>query len=269
MIHPAFPRRHKTAPWDEARRNLPSPEGLRIVLIPDETFSAMKKNGRNEKPQSPVKKNPSPGIHAVARASSPGKAAARPPRKKGHLHNPVYDIAALVFHQRGYDSTSMSDIAKAAGLTKAGLYHHIASKEQLLYTILDYGMDLTDEIVVAPVEQIQNPDERLRQMIERHLRLILQEMNHEVTVILHEDKSLTGAYRRKINQRKKAYIHFVEGLVGDVLKAHHRKDLDPLVSAFALLGMINWCYQWYRPDGRITIPQLVKGITSIFLNGIA
>ena len=188
--------------------------------------------------------------------------------KKKFLHNPIYDIAAQVFHQRGYDSTSMSDVAKAAGLTKAGLYHHIASKEQLLYTILDYGMDLTDEIVVEPVRRLKNPTGRLKQMIERHLRLILQEMNHEVTVILHEDKSLSGALRRKINQRKKAYIHFVESLVRDVLKEHHRKDLDPLVCAFALLGMINWSYQWYRPEGRITIPHLVKGITDLFFNGV-
>jgi AcrR family transcriptional regulator len=184
------------------------------------------------------------------------------------LHNPICDIAARVFHERGYDSTSMNDIARAAGLTKAGLYHHIASKEHLLYTVLDYGMDLTDQVVVEPVQFWNDPTERLKQMIERHLRLILQERNHEVTVILHEDKSLKGTLRRKIDDRKKAYIHFVEELVRAVLKQQGRKDVDPRIAAFALLGMINWCYQWYRPGGRISVPRLVKGITDVFLNGI-
>jgi len=189
-------------------------------------------------------------------------------RHKNRLHNPIYDIAARVIHQRGYDSTSMSDVAKAAGLTKAGLYHHVASKEQLLYTILDYGMDLTDEVVIRPVQALRDPMERLRQMIERHLRLILQERNHEVTVILHEDKSLKGAMRRKISERKKAYIRFVEGVIRDVLKQQGRKEIDPRLAAFGLLGMMNWCYQWYRPGGRISLPQLVRGMTRIFLGGI-
>jgi len=162
----------------------------------------------------------------------------------------------------------MNDIAQAAGLTKAGLYHHIASKELLLYTVLDYGMDLTDEVVVKPVMQYQDPLERLQQMIERHLRLILQERNHEVTVILHEDKSLRGALQKKIVARKKAYIRFVEGLIRAVLEEHRRRDVDARVAAFALLGMINWCYQWYRPGGRISIPHLVRGMTLIFLKGI-
>jgi AcrR family transcriptional regulator len=189
-------------------------------------------------------------------------------QSKTATHNPIYDIAARVMHERGYESTSMNDIAKAAGLTKAGLYHHIRSKEHLLYTILDYGMDLTQEVVVQPVGQFTDPMERLKQMIERHLRLILQERNHEVTVILHEDKSLKGTMRRKIDLRKKEYIHFVEGLVRDVLKQRRKKDVDPLLAALALLGMINWCYQWYRPGGRITIPKLIKGITEIFMKGI-
>ncbi|MGB7624304.1 MAG: TetR/AcrR family transcriptional regulator [Terriglobia bacterium] len=189
-------------------------------------------------------------------------------RGKARLHNPIYDIAAKVIHLRGYDSTSMSDVARAAGLTKAGLYHHVASKEQLLYTILDYGMDLTDEVVIKPVQRLRDPRERLQQMIERHLRLILQERNHEVTVILHEDKSLKGAMRRKITERKKAYIRFVEGLVRDVLKQQGRKETNPRLAAFALLGMMNWCYQWYRPGGPISISQLVRGMTRIFFNGI-
>jgi TetR/AcrR family transcriptional regulator, cholesterol catabolism regulator len=189
-------------------------------------------------------------------------------RGKTRLQSGIYDIAAKVIHQRGYDSTSMSDVAQAAGLTKAGLYHHVASKEQLLYTILDYGMDLTDEVVIKPVQSLHDPEERLRQMIERHLRLILQERNHEVTVILHEDKSLKGAMRRKITERKKAYIRFVEGLVRDVLRQQGRNGTNPRLAAFALLGMMNWCYQWYRPGGRISIPQLVRGMTRIFFNGI-
>ena len=77
--------------------------------------------------------------------------------------NRVFEIAAEVFHRKGYDNTSMSEIANAAGLTKAGLYHHIDSKESLLCTVLDYGLDLTEFHVVKPLQEIADPLERLSQ----------------------------------------------------------------------------------------------------------
>src|SRR5438046_9035020 len=84
----------------------------------------------------------------------------------------VFEAAAEVFHRKGYDSTSMSDVASAAGLTKAGLYHHVSSKESLLYTVLDSGLDLTESYVMKPLEAIPDPLEPLKTMIDLHLRIV-------------------------------------------------------------------------------------------------
>src|SRR5215831_8575330 len=130
----------------------------------------------------------------------------------------VYEVAAQVFHQKGYDNTSMSDVAAAAGLTKAGLYHHVSSKESLLFTVLDSGLDLTESYVVKPLEQISDPLDRLRTMIDLHLRLVLEERNLEVTGLLHECKTLSAADQAKINRRKKEYVKMATKLVADVLK---------------------------------------------------
>src|SRR2546426_11734390 len=86
----------------------------------------------------------------------------------------VFEVAAEVFHRKGYDNTSMSDVASAAGLTKAGLYHHVSSKESLLYTVLDSGLDLTESYVMKPLEAIADPLERLKTMIELHLHVVLE-----------------------------------------------------------------------------------------------
>ena len=59
----------------------------------------------------------------------------------------------------------MTDVAEAEGLTKAGLYHHISSKESLLYTVLNYGLDLTESYVMEPLKSIGDPVERLKTMI--------------------------------------------------------------------------------------------------------
>src|ERR1041385_9092914 len=120
--------------------------------------------------------------------------------------NRVVEVAAEVFHRKGYDNTSMSDVATAAGLTKAGLYHHISSKESLLYTVLNYGLDLTESSVMKPLETIPDPLERLKTMIDLHLRLVLEERNLEVTGLLHECKTLSPSDRARINRRKKEYV---------------------------------------------------------------
>src|SRR3954462_1921651 len=119
--------------------------------------------------------------------------------------NRVFEVAAEVFHRKGYDNTSMSDVAEAAGLTKAGLYHHISSKESLLYTVLDYGLDLTESYVVAPLKLISDPVERLKTMIDLHLRLVLEQRNLEVTGLLHECRTLSRFDKKRVNARKKAY----------------------------------------------------------------
>src|SRR5499427_10499266 len=129
--------------------------------------------------------------------------------------NRVFEVAAEVFHRKGYDNTLMSDVATAAGLTKAGLYHHVSSKESLLFTVLDSGLDLTESCVMKPLTEITDPLERLKMMIDRHLRLVLEERNLEVTGLLHECRTLSTSERKRINRRKKEYVRITTKRVAD------------------------------------------------------
>src|SRR5262245_46215058 len=130
----------------------------------------------------------------------------------------VFEVAAEVFHRKGYDNTSMSDVASAAGLTKAGLYHHVSSKESLLFTVLDSGLDLTESYVVKPLEKIADPLERLKTMIDLHLRLVLEERNLEVTGLLHECKTLSTADRNSNKRSKKEDVRMTTKMQADVGK---------------------------------------------------
>src|SRR2546423_868855 len=180
----------------------------------------------------------------------------------------VVEVAAEVFHRKGYDNTSMSDVATAAGLTKAGLYHHVSSKESLLYTVLDSGLDLTESYVMKPLEGIADPLDRLKSMIDLHLRLVLEERNLEVTGLLHECKTLSTADRTRINRRKKEYVRMTTKLIADVTRKYGVKDVNPILAAFALLGMLNWTYQWYSAAGSSSREEIVKSFQQIFLQGI-
>jgi len=178
-------------------------------------------------------------------------------------------IAARVFYEKGFDGASMQDIAAAVGLTKAGLYHHVGSKDRLLFEIMNYGMDILDETVLQKVKDIADPYEKLRQTIVGHIDLIVRARDHEITVILHENRSLKGTLRKKINARKKAYIHYLESLIAQVQAQAGGKPLvSPRIAAFALLGTINWLYQWYRPDGPIKQQDLTQAYLDYFFRAL-
>ena len=178
-------------------------------------------------------------------------------------------VAARVFYEKGYDGASMQDIAKAVGLTKAGLYHHVGSKDRLLFEIMNYGMDILDETVLQKVRDIQDPREKLRQTIIGHIDLIVRARDQEITVILHENRSLKGALRKKINARKREYIHYLEGLIAQVQELPGGTALlSPPLAAFALLGMVNWLYQWFRPEGPTKQTELTQTYVDFFFRGL-
>lgn len=178
-------------------------------------------------------------------------------------------IAARVFYEKGYDGASMQDIAKAVGLTKAGLYHHVGSKDRLLFEIMNYGMDILDETVLQKVKEIADPREKLRQTIIGHIDLIVRARDLEITVILHENRSLKGALRKKINLRKREYIHYIENLIAQVQEQATGKPLlSPSLAAFALLGMINWLYQWFQPEGPTKQNELTEAFADFFFRGL-
>ncbi len=184
----------------------------------------------------------------------------------------ILRASARLFQQQGYDGTSMNDVAAALKLSKGGLYHHFQSKDEILFDLMSHAMDITEEKVLKPVKAIADPEERLRTLIRLHIGVVLSERDREITVMLHENHPLSPALRKRINARKKDYIHFVENLIAEVQAKlqstrQSKGTVTPREAAFALLGMINWIYQWYRPEGSLQQENLAQQYTEIFFQG--
>ena len=180
----------------------------------------------------------------------------------------ILRTAARLFQQQGYDATSMNDVAAALRLSKGGLYHHFQSKDEILFHILSHAMDITEERVINVVRKVEGAEQRLRTLIRLHIEVVLSAEDREITVMLHENHPLPPALRRKINARKKDYVHFVENLIADVQRQRSSSTpVTPRAAAFALLGMINWIYQWYKPGGLLTGDAILRQFTEIFFRG--
>jgi TetR/AcrR family transcriptional regulator, cholesterol catabolism regulator len=201
--------------------------------------------------------------------------------RQGLLQEPRQEIlrtAARLFQQQGYDATSMNDVAAALKLSKGGLYHHFQSKDEILFYIMSHALDITEERVINVVRRIDGAsvagtrvdvsEERLRTLIRLHIQVMLSPEDREITVMLHENHPLPPTLRRKINGRKKDYLQFVEHLIADVQRKHNsQSQVTPRAAALALVGMINWIYQWYKPGGPLTGEEIARQYSEIFFHG--
>jgi TetR/AcrR family transcriptional regulator, cholesterol catabolism regulator len=187
----------------------------------------------------------------------------------GDRYRAILETAARLICERGYEGTSMQEIAAACRLTKAGLYHYIQNKEQMLFAIMSYGMDLFEGQVLAKARDITDPVERLRACMRLNIELVTHGASKEVIIILHEHATLTGEARESIDQRKKQYVRFIENAFSEAVKLGRMRPLDPTIVAFSFLGMVLWVYKWFKTDGRLTAAQISDGMLDLFFAGLA
>jgi len=183
-------------------------------------------------------------------------------------HQAILETAARLICKQGYEGTSIQEIADACGLTKAGLYHHIESKEQLLIEIMNYGMDVFEERVLSEVEHIPDPVERLKACMARNIRLVTRGWSKEVTIILHEHDTLTGKAQAQINARKKRYVRFLESSFAQAVEQRQIRPVDPTIAAFSFLGMVLWIYKWFKPGGKRTDDEIAAGMVDLLFTGL-
>lgn len=179
----------------------------------------------------------------------------------------IYGKAAEIFHERGFDATSMSSIASAVDLTKAGLYYYIRSKEDLLFAIMSFAMDRLETMVIEPSRLVADPRERLLSIITRHARQ-LTEGNKTITILTDEVDALKPKHRKQILDRKRAYFDFVRDTLRALKAEGTLRDIDATVGAFSLFGMLLWLPRWFDADGSLGSEEVVDQITRIALGGL-
>ena len=184
----------------------------------------------------------------------------------------IYRAAASIICEKGYDATSMNDIAEAVGITKSGLYHHVSGKRNLLFSIMSFGLDSLEEQVIIPARAVEDAEQRLRTIITSHVHLITSRStpqgNNPVTIVVDEVAGLTPAQRRKIDQRKRDYVELIRKTLEQLKRDGRLRELDLTAASFSLLGMILWLSRWYNPTGRLTPDEVSEEVAKIAIGGL-
>lgn len=183
------------------------------------------------------------------------------------MRQDIIEAATHVFSRLGYHGSSMQDIAVAAGMRKASLYHHLRKKEDLLFAIHE---NLVDKLLVRTTEALalnQTPTDKLTAVL--HTTMDFISTNREaVTVFLQESRAVTGE-RWDVLVAKRDQV---EDLVIDVIRGGVEsgdfEDLPPKIVARGVLGMANWCYTWFNPDGAMTAAEVADVFAELVTKGL-
>lgn len=176
------------------------------------------------------------------------------------------DVALRVFAERGYDGASMDDVARAAGITKASIYHHVSGKEALLERGLSRALDALFAILAEPDVQRGRAAERLKLIVTRVAETTLR-LLPELTVLFRARG--TSKSERTALERRREFDRVVTDLVraaqrdGDL-----RADLDPRLLVRLVFGMSNSVVEWYRPGGMLGAEHVTATVVGMVFEGI-
>lgn len=195
---------------------------------------------------------------------------APPPARRGR---PGYDLDAIVlvaattFTERGYDGTSMEDVARKLGVTKAAIYHHVSGKDELLRRATSRALDGLGAVVASAAEQPGRAIERLEFVVRSSVELLIDELPF-VTLLLRV-RGNTLVERQAIARRREIDHALTELVNQAVTDGDVRPDLDPALISRLLFGLVNSLVEWYRPTrGGASRAQLADAVCAMAFDGL-
>jgi AcrR family transcriptional regulator len=180
----------------------------------------------------------------------------------------IFAEAVRIFRQKGYHATSMQNIADAVGLQKASLYHYLPGKEALLFKIFERSSGALTQQLETICDSADSPADKLRRAIQAHLIALCAQLD-TYTVYLSERRALSNRYHARVRAEGEKHARLIEKILAEGIARKHFYALDTRMVALAILGMCNWLYQWYSPEGRLTPQQIAEIFSGVVLNGIA
>jgi AcrR family transcriptional regulator len=179
----------------------------------------------------------------------------------------LVETAASLFRARGYARSSTRQLGDMLGIRGASLYHHIKSKEDILYEICVRSLTTITADVQAAKDEESEPDERLRAMVRAHLAAALSDRDLHATMLT-ELRELSPERREDIVRRRAEYEAVIRTeLVEDQRQGALRADMDVKYMTLGLLNLLNWTIFWYEPDSGLSPVELADVLFELYFKG--
>ena len=211
----------------------------------------------------PGQSDPAVVLPTATRTTTPKSARSK---RVSYDADSIGDVALEVFRVRGYDATSMEDLARAAGVTKPAFYHHVGGKEELLARGLTKALDALFAMLEEPEALTGTASNRLRHIIRRIVELE-DVLLAPVTVLL-RSRGTTETERQALKLRRSFDSHVAGLIVEGQQEGSLRADIDPNLMARLVIGMATWVIEWYQPGGHWTIDDVANAVVEMASSGM-
>jgi AcrR family transcriptional regulator len=178
-------------------------------------------------------------------------------------------IAAELFDANGYRETSMDAIADAVGIKKASVYYYFPSKDQLLVELHEEMIELIISAQEQRVDAAQYPPPQMLLAIMTDLVTLQESHPGHLKIFFEHYRELPEPVRTTIAEKREHYRQLLIQVLRTGVESGDFAELDPELTAMAVLGMCNWTYQWFRPGGTLTAAQVAARFCSLLQRGIA
>ena len=179
----------------------------------------------------------------------------------------ILTTAERLFRQKGYQATSIRDIASALGIKGGSLYSHVASKEELLWQIASRAAGEFFEAIEPIVGSDEPVPLKLRRAIIAHVGVITRNLD-AAAVYFHEWRHLSEPHRSEFARRRDEYEALFRRIVGEGIRSGIFAPVDEKFAALLVLSALNWTYQWYRPDGPMSPEEIGRTLADLVCNGL-
>lgn len=178
----------------------------------------------------------------------------------------IVRTATRLFAQQGYPGTSMSDLAKACGISKPLLYHYVSDKYQLLREITEGHVSRLEAIIGEVAALKLDAPARLRELIRRFVHEYAQ-ARHDHGVLTQDVKFLEPRDRSRVLKKERAVVAAFAASIAEARPELARAALDKPLTML-LFGMINWMFTWLKPGGSLSHDDMAPIVADLFLGGL-
>lgn len=183
------------------------------------------------------------------------------------MREQILDAAVQLFAEYGYHAAPLRDIARIAGIQAASIYHHYPNKQALLIEIMETHMQRLNAGLERILRDYSDPLQRLDQAITHHIRLHTT-YKAEFFIVDTEVRSLEGEARPYILSLRDQYEKLLQELLRDGMEKKIFRQTDVKIASYALIAMCTEVATWFRPDGRLSVQQVIQMYRQFITQGL-
>ena len=174
--------------------------------------------------------------------------------------------AARAFSARGYHQTSLVDVARTLGVTKAALYYYVSNKQEILYECHMMALDFGDQALAYALENGRTGREKVVLLARRYLELLTSEIGS--CAVLSEVNALEADNRERVVKRRDEFDQRFRQLIGEGVADGSLRQVDPKLTVFFFMGAANWLTRWFQPQGERSGEALAAAFSDLLEKGI-